>query len=316
MARLKRVFRNASEVAHVWAQRSQDEGRSSNCFFEGDTIYSYGRHFPIARFIERNNEVAVLFTTRTYSVTTAKHLGFVRDALRGLDYPVFDVPAPTDSPREEEILSYYQRNINRCVQLAGKARKLGDHHLATAQDYFNRYTEIAEFFGFKKQIELNAATIADAKAAVKRQNELKKAAAAKAEFELANTEIINAQLIQIWRECGEPPTGVVWQGPRVQRTLLRVKGDEIETSRGAFVPLKQAVRLWPIIRNCREKGNAASQGKIGHYQITGIDKQGNATIGCHFIEYREFEMIAKQLGIFDLDYPEIVRKFNLLEKRT
>ncbi len=76
---MKTVFNN-SMVAHVWAQQNQDNGRNSNhsFYFESDIIYSYGSHFPIARFVDVNT---VLFTTETYSVTTSGHISLVRQAL-------------------------------------------------------------------------------------------------------------------------------------------------------------------------------------------------------------------------------------------
>jgi hypothetical protein len=80
---MKKVFSDISEVAHKWANQLQEDARNSgNFFFEGDTIYSYGRHFPIAKHIENaQGEKAILFTERTYSVTTSKHVQVVRSAV-------------------------------------------------------------------------------------------------------------------------------------------------------------------------------------------------------------------------------------------
>lgn len=66
---MKKVFSN-SEVPHIWAQQTQNGGRGSNIFFEGATIYSYGKHFPMAT-IEGND---VFFTKQRYSNSTGKHL--------------------------------------------------------------------------------------------------------------------------------------------------------------------------------------------------------------------------------------------------
>lgn len=68
---MKHVF-NTSEVAHIWAAQSQQSGRNAqgNFYFEGQTIYSYGRHFPIATIVGND----VLFTDKSYSNTTAKHI--------------------------------------------------------------------------------------------------------------------------------------------------------------------------------------------------------------------------------------------------
>lgn len=48
---MRTVFTNHM-VAHVWAQQNQPHGRSGNgqFFFDGPTIYSYRRSYPIAHF--------------------------------------------------------------------------------------------------------------------------------------------------------------------------------------------------------------------------------------------------------------------------
>ena len=73
--RKKHVF-DTGEIPHLWAHRTQDEARNrqGNLYFTGDTIYSYGSHFPIARHAANEaGERGVLLTTATYSVTTSSH---------------------------------------------------------------------------------------------------------------------------------------------------------------------------------------------------------------------------------------------------
>ena len=80
---MKQVFNNR-ELFHVYASGNQTRGRSNNgnVYFEGDTIYSYGAHFPMAiRFKDK-----MLINNEGYSVTTAKHMSQLRYALRHLDY--------------------------------------------------------------------------------------------------------------------------------------------------------------------------------------------------------------------------------------
>lgn len=69
---MKTVFSNSYDVMHVFAQRIQSRGKSSNVFFENDSIYSYGYHYELARFIEINGETCILIDNRGYSVTTSK----------------------------------------------------------------------------------------------------------------------------------------------------------------------------------------------------------------------------------------------------
>lgn len=84
--RIKRVFSGIQDFVHLWAHQSQDEAKSRNAYFEGEVIYSYGRHFPIARiFNQKGKGTTVFFTTRTYSNTTAGHISCVRRAIDHLD---------------------------------------------------------------------------------------------------------------------------------------------------------------------------------------------------------------------------------------
>ena len=91
--RKKHVFATG-EIPHLWAHRTQDEARNpqGNLYFSGDTIYSYGSHFPVARHVvSEEGERAVLFTTATYSVTTSSYCSAVRSAIPS-GIPVFHVP--------------------------------------------------------------------------------------------------------------------------------------------------------------------------------------------------------------------------------
>src|ERR1019366_9792793 len=91
--RKKHVF-DTGEIPHLWAQRTQEEARNrqGNLYLTGDTIYSYGSHFPVARHVTNGaNERAVLITTATYSVTTSSHCSAVRSAIPS-GVPVFHVP--------------------------------------------------------------------------------------------------------------------------------------------------------------------------------------------------------------------------------
>lgn len=65
------------EVAERFAEGS-GIARTKHLFIEGNTIYSYGHHFPIAKRIG-NHEAE--FTEQGYSVTTSRHKNLVKRAL-------------------------------------------------------------------------------------------------------------------------------------------------------------------------------------------------------------------------------------------
>jgi hypothetical protein len=59
------------KVAEAFAN-GKAMGASGNMFISGDTVYSYGYHFPIARMTDKVDEEGrkiVLFTYRGYSNT-------------------------------------------------------------------------------------------------------------------------------------------------------------------------------------------------------------------------------------------------------
>lgn len=101
-----------SEVAALWASRAQSSARNGtgSFYFEGDTIYSYGPHFPIARIVQNaSGSYAVLITTRSYSATSAGHVYTVWGvALRHFQH-VFWVEDPMSGDYQADLKSYRER---------------------------------------------------------------------------------------------------------------------------------------------------------------------------------------------------------------
>lgn len=64
------------EVAKAFALRLKASG--NNVYCDGKTIYSYGEHFPMARWIDLNT---IVFNKDTYSNSTSKHQGVLLSAL-------------------------------------------------------------------------------------------------------------------------------------------------------------------------------------------------------------------------------------------
>lgn len=75
------VFSN-SMVAHIWAQQRQPYGRSNNgnFYFERETLYSYGTHFPVGIFAGPGGPV--FLNSDSYSISTAKHKNDAWEAVR------------------------------------------------------------------------------------------------------------------------------------------------------------------------------------------------------------------------------------------
>lgn len=144
---------NNRQVAHVWAQQTKPGAKGSSFYFRDSTIYSYGPHFPIARFIERKGRRAVLFTTRGYSVTTSKHIGQARGAIPG-GVPVFYVTDPLDMPRNKDTRQIYESRVKDASGQAARARINAEFHLDRARSIAEEANDCAEFFGWRWRLKL------------------------------------------------------------------------------------------------------------------------------------------------------------------
>jgi len=70
------------------AGATEGQSYSGSLFISGNTIYSYGYHFPIAK-LDRRNKIAY-FNKNRYSVTTSIHQGHVRRALQTSRFKIIE----------------------------------------------------------------------------------------------------------------------------------------------------------------------------------------------------------------------------------
>ena len=101
------------EVARRFAN-GYTSGSSQHVFIDGDRIYSYGRHFCIAR---RVNGV-VLLTTRPYSVSTARHVRHVWTAMKDSEIVRCYDPDATS----EVNMKHYDEEIAKLEEKVRRAR--------------------------------------------------------------------------------------------------------------------------------------------------------------------------------------------------
>ena len=129
-------------VAHLWAHQSQESARNSgNFYFEGKDIYSYGDHFRCASFeTNQQGEKAYLVTTRTYSTTTAKHMGMVRKAIPGYE-TVFYTPRSV-SLRNERMSTYDYHEA--AYYIVDQIEKIGESILAQKKSRSQNYADQVE----------------------------------------------------------------------------------------------------------------------------------------------------------------------------
>jgi hypothetical protein len=84
---------------------------------------------------------------------------------------------------------------------------------------------------------------------------------------------------------------------------LRIKGDMLQTSHGAEVPLEHAIRAFRFIKLCREAGRAwqanGQQIRVGHFRVDSVSAAGDMIAGCNAFTWPEIERVAKLAGVFD-----------------
>lgn len=285
---MKKVFQNHSEVAHVFAQRTQSEGRASRVFFEGDTIYSYGYHFPIAKFVDLpNGQTVVLFTLDGYSNSTSKHIGIVRGALSQYDKVyTYDVNKPQETVRrvnniiKEELKNLararkpeiYISNIMREVRHVTELQKVFKSVKVYKKDYPILYDLIK-----KGENYFSPEVIAKVKDNEKKRKEKQR----KAQQEKLNK----------WRsfEGG-------FFSSLGQETYLRYNPntDKVETSKHVQIEVREAKALYNIWVAQPERLEG-QQIVNGRYRVNRCNKN-TLIAGCHTIRFEEAERIAKELN--------------------
>lgn len=107
----------SSDVAHLWAHQLQSEARvsNSNFYFYGNTIFSYGSHFPCGKIVlNGNGEQAYVLNSSRYSTTTSQHQAFVRMAIPG-GAIVFNSAGCRTPEKRNNVQIYYEEALRFVV---------------------------------------------------------------------------------------------------------------------------------------------------------------------------------------------------------
>lgn len=286
---------NNRQVAHLWANQSRQEAKGSHFYFEGDTIYSYGAHFPIARHYLG----AVLFTSRSYSNTTAKHKGHVRQACNHLES--FTVENPALNPSGKDVRNYAE-SIKTLSAALARARD-PQWKLESLQREINEANRFCEKFGFQTRFSMPDETTLAALREKSRLESIRKAKATAARN--AKIEAENAEAIAKWiaGESASLPYSVQKVFLRVRQFSINGESSDgsattwttqLETSKGARVPIAEAEKTFRFIMLKRESGwhRNGETFRIGDFHLDAVNEFG-IVAGCHRIAWDEIERFAK-----------------------
>ena len=321
--RVKHVV-SSGEVPHLWFHKVQWEAHNAtrSLFFRDSTIYSYGTHFPIATHVTRGKgkhaKSAVLFTTRSYSITTSSHCSAVRSAIPSSAI-VFSVPEVfTDSndrwskdSHAKNVADYLKRIETQLATCArGRTSWTKEWNQKAAKGTVAELKTYCQFFKLKTPKPLPVVPALDSKAMAQIKAREKEKAAQKAEETARRKEqarIAEMERAKRWRN-GEN-VGNLYNSPVMLRIRIFGADEEVagsvgrvETSLGAQVPIEHALRGLRFVRQVVKSGQEYVRNghtfHLGHYAIDRIETDGTLLAGCHVIDLAEIERIAPELEKF------------------
>lgn len=290
---MRKTLKSSAEVFHFWANQVQPEGKSGNVYFKGPNVYSYGAHFCIARILPSGT---VVFTTRTYSPTTSGHVSEARQAAshRAIVY----CNDPTDSAMVN--MNHARKAISDALANSGKPRIR-----QTTRDGFKaQAVRIAEqanaYLSALPQDErgtvaapIDMSTLEQVRADAIAAEQA--AARIRAGQQAARVADLSESLAQ-WRAHEIVTRTGLYELPPALR--LSKDGAMVQTSRGAEIPVADALKLWPMVRRAMRGGRDWVPGEaLGVYRLTRIHADGSIVVGCHTIAFAELERMADALGL-------------------
>jgi hypothetical protein len=275
--RIKRVFSNSSQVIHLWANQSQDSARASNVFFDGASLYSYGMHYELGRMIQVNGRAVALINTRGYSNTTAKHIYWTKHAVTHL--PAIYCKTGDFTNWKTALVEMQDELINSLMGNFSRRRfysadfGVTDSYLVGELERFNNTCSAVNMEHLRLDVPADFWALLNEHA----QSCFNKETVKREERRLKLLE--QAKLDEAaWRTGGQLTSAL----RELRPMLLRVRGEEVQTTGGASVPVSHALRLLSLI----ERGKAKSGDRVGHFTVSKVSND-TIKIGCHEIALSE-----------------------------
>ena len=285
---------NNSQVAHVWANQNRESARGSNFFFHGESIWSYGMHFEVARLMqtEKGKTISV-HTSAGYSNSTARHQCCALNACHGL-HEVFTLPVfPVSRDDFKEAFAWYMGQAVAAMDKASRARVYGERLIAEAEGYIDEARRLkAHFPKLTKGLRIRSISFKEverSKARAKREA-AKRKRARQAAIKKAREDAARHEAEWLANERGS-------LRHVYGRYLLRKHAtkDRIETSHGAEVTMQQGKVFYKAISKHRATPKDCPRFEVGFFNLTRLTDQG-AVIGCHVLSWETMDTFAEAQG--------------------
>ena len=294
------------EVCHLWAHGIDRDIRSNNgnVFTAGDTIYSYGMHFPMAkRIVLKDKRVVFLFNPDRYSKTTGQHQSRTQRAAGG-NGQEFSIPVSLwryvkRGDGGTQLRDYYDREILLAMSDAnntrcGYWRRQGGVDRAIALHL--KHATLRSLFKLRTRKDIMLPTMPDleesrAKYDAREKKKQEEWRDRNAEWQRQEDELkasVPERIIQ-WRDGERVSTRFFPSHP-----LVRIKNRVVETTMGARVTVDEALKfIEEDLPRVIEQGHDVDV-KIGYYVGAHADKEC-LRIGCHRFLWSEVELLTGKL---------------------
>lgn len=287
----------STNIAHNWAHEltspyKKYTGQGSNFYYDGKTIYSYGRHFPIA-VISKEDSNIVYFTTRSYSVTTSGHISTARQAVNHKTLIYCKNPDEADSGYHDNNVQDFEYIAKQAAKNLPRSRKPEIYLTQIAYQLERLETYCKHFKIDAKQYPLVWVYV--------------KSKSGASEATEAEIQAIEAARIIKEKALKKQHAKELKEFRTFKRNRLSVHNGKdylrfnplsgrIETSQQIEIPTEAAKRFYKWLKATVKNGGCDGECKmqILHYEVTKVDANF-FKIGCHTIEITEADKIAQLL---------------------
>lgn len=301
------------DIAHAFAHANAEDRETANggsLYYENDTIYSYGRHFPVAKKIrDRHGKIQfVLFNDSKCSKTTSSHQSTVKAALFQETIKVSNPEAApkdlaqdlTDRMMDAALLFSNAKGERRKKEYL-KEIKIISSHLLIIVDFYRIKSKLPKMirdiynlhgvdelipFVTERAIKEKKKHLAFIK---KKQILIEKQREQEFQEELEN--------IQRWKSFEIDSISLRLVG----KSFLRVTAEGVNTSQGISIPMAEAIRLIQLIEVKQIIGAKVND----LYTVSAFN--GLLQVGCHSIERAEVLTAIDEIKKITRSAPSIER---------
>lgn len=270
---MKKVFTN-SEIVHEFNLQEQYEGRTSSgsMYFYGKKLYSYGSHYLLCEFLDNNT---VMINNHGYSNTTAKHISLITSATRNRkQYFTYQ----TDTETVNKTIKGY---LNKLVN--ARKKESINQYVYLIDTTFKMYLD---FVSYKRQKTsknknpLHREILRLSNSFYNDFDNLEKTIKDNSKKQALKDKKAIVQKVKDWKA-----NKIQWFNNNTKTDFLRLKGENIQTSQGVKISIKEAKRVLNILQNRNVKGE-----KIDN-RFTIISFNNLLKVGCHNIPLKEINYI-------------------------